>query len=258
MSAMSQPLGSMGSGQMRAAKRQRSAARPKAKPQITRARGSIVTTTAVPRVLSLKWGRGPFPPKMNTVMTYSETNILTSTLGVNANYTVRMNGPYDPNQTGTGGQPRYWDTLLGAQNTNAPYGRYCVRSAQIECWFALTTPAASSGTGQALVYLFPKGSGQTDPTTYKELMERAEAVSTLITNQGQLGKLRLNTKVTDWTDLKFGDVELWGNYNTTPTTQTYFTFGITPLDAATSVTASVNWTITYNMQLAQYNDVVDS
>jgi len=216
-----------------------------------------VRVTPRPQALSLKWGRGAFPPELHTVMSYSETNLLSSTLGTNANYTIRMNGPFDPNQTGTGSQPRYYDTLLGASDTSAPYGRYCVYSAEIQATFALTVTGASS---QAIVYLFPKGSTQTDPTTYKELMERAEAISTILSNPGAkgVGTLRMHQRVQPWVARQMYDDGLWAAYNAVPTTQAYYVLGVTPLDGTSSITCSVNWTITYHLKLGQMNDVSDS
>lgn len=244
------------SGGGRSAKRLRAA--PKGKPyRSTWVKAISVRRAAVPRPLSLKWGRGPFPPELHTVFSYSETNVLSSSLGANANYTIRMNGPYDPNQTASGTQPRYWDTLLGATDTAAPYSRYCVYSAEIQATFALTVTGATTPT---ICYLFPKGATQTDPSNYKELMERAEAISTVLSNPGArgVGTLRMHQRVQPWVARAMFDDGLWALYNAVPSQQAYFVLGIVPMDGSTSITCNVNWTITYHLKLGQMNDVADS
>ena len=60
-------------------------------------------------------------------MVYSDQFQLTCTAGALQQYTFAMNGLYDPNLTGTGSQPRYFDTLCGANTTAAPYRAYVVK-----------------------------------------------------------------------------------------------------------------------------------
>lgn len=49
------------------------------------------------------------PDELRVTLRYNETFSLTSTAGAGASYLFRGNGPFDPNQTGTGSQPTGYD-----------------------------------------------------------------------------------------------------------------------------------------------------
>lgn len=77
----------------------------------------------------------PFMRDTYCKLRYNDTATLASTAGAIAIRTYSMNSLYDPDQTGTGHQPRFYDTLCGADNTAAPYGKYRVLSAKIKVRF---------------------------------------------------------------------------------------------------------------------------
>ena len=100
-----------------------------------RRRPSRLSIYRVPRRPStgkLNWGKGPFPENLWTEVVYSDQFQLTCTAGALQQYTFAMNGLYDPNLTGTGSQPRYFDTLCGANTTAAPYRAYVVKAARMK------------------------------------------------------------------------------------------------------------------------------
>lgn len=72
-----------------------------------------------------------FPTKIITILRYIQTNTLTSTTGGIATQVFRMNGPFDPDVTGIGHQPMYWDRYA------AIYQSYRVLGSRIT---AIATP----------------------------------------------------------------------------------------------------------------------
>ena len=80
-------------------------------------------------VLSTPSVVGGFPEKLKTVLRYEEILSLTATSGVPSSYIYRGNSVFDPNQTGTGGQPANFDDLA------VHYDFYRVLSSRITCIF---------------------------------------------------------------------------------------------------------------------------
>ena len=77
---------------------------------------------------------GPFPRVKRAVLQYTQELQLNPATGTYSSNTWSVNSLYDPDYTGTGGQPRYRDTLLGAPGANAPYKYYVVHGAHITFW----------------------------------------------------------------------------------------------------------------------------
>lgn len=86
-------------------------------------------------IRSLSYNGQPFPPKLRTQFTYNWEGTLTSTSGMPNLQTFNLNSLYDPDQTGTGAQPRWRDTLLGANAGSAPYGSYTVKACKMSVKF---------------------------------------------------------------------------------------------------------------------------
>lgn len=62
-------------------------------------------------ILSPVRALGGFPDRLRTTVRYCQVLALTSTTGAVVTYAFRGNGAWDPNRTGTGGQPANWDDL---------------------------------------------------------------------------------------------------------------------------------------------------
>jgi len=105
------------------------------------ARRSIKARTpyARPRRTIMSVPRGPtnggFPETLITNMKYSDNVILTSNAGAVVGNIFRMNSLFDPDYTGTGHQPLYFDQFA------ASYGRYIVMSSKATFKF---TPVSAS------------------------------------------------------------------------------------------------------------------
>lgn len=81
-----------------------------------------------------------FPQRLTIKHRYSEVVGLTGTTGALSTYFFRCNGMFDPNQTGTGHQPYYFDQLT------AVYNHFCVVRSKITVKFNNQSAAGIGGT----------------------------------------------------------------------------------------------------------------
>jgi len=75
----------------------------------------------------------PFPSTLYKVLTYSD-DIYPLSVTVAGNPAIldyRGNSMFDPDETGIGSQPKYFDTYCGATAGTSPYGRYNVMASKI-------------------------------------------------------------------------------------------------------------------------------
>lgn len=70
-----------------------------------------------------------FPERMRVKLHYDAEYGLTSALGVCVNQIMRGNGGYDPDVTGAGGQPMWWDTYQPIYETYRIFGSSCTITA---------------------------------------------------------------------------------------------------------------------------------
>lgn len=94
----------------------------------------------------------PFPPVLYKCLTYADdTYRLVQTLtDIPVYYEYRGNSAFDPDLTGIGEQPRYFDTFCGAQGTAAPYGNYTVLASKLIIDI-YQDPAATSQAGTVFI-----------------------------------------------------------------------------------------------------------
>jgi len=93
---------------------------------------SISTYRPLERGISIRNNVYGFPKSLRTRLRYNESVNLTSTVGALAKYIFSMNGCYDPNTTGTGHQPLYFDQF------SAVYNHYTVISSKATLIFTAT------------------------------------------------------------------------------------------------------------------------
>lgn len=74
-----------------------------------------------------------FPRRLYAKLTYTEGPVdwEFSTAGVPQTQTYRINSLFDPNATGVGSQPRWFDSLCGADDSGSPYHTYLVYGARV-------------------------------------------------------------------------------------------------------------------------------
>jgi len=85
-----------------------------------------------------------FPDKYVTRLRYADQFTLTSILNTYVDNTFRCNSLFDPDYTGIGHQPMYFDQMCGTSGT-APYGKYRVLGAKIKVTFSPQTAASVAG-----------------------------------------------------------------------------------------------------------------
>lgn len=124
----------------------------------------------VARPLSMPKGMA-FPERLSNTLKYAETVDLTLSGAGGANYAFRCNGIYDPNSTGTGHQPLYYDDLTSI------YDHWTVVSSTIKVTQAINE--ASTNT-TPFTYMFNLYQDD-DATTLNGQQEYWDAKSTAVT-----------------------------------------------------------------------------
>jgi len=194
-------------------------------------------------------GRG-FPKMATMTHKYVETVQITSSIGTLTNYRFSCNGMYDPNTTGTGHQPYYFDQMA------ALYDHYCVIGAKI------TVCVANIGSADAAyrVGLFVDDDAVSSYSSIDYLAETQ--TGTFRTATALNAKpMYLSSK---WSAKKtFGgnvlsNTELQGNSSVNPSEQSFWNFAIQANTASNSVTAAVTFTIEYIAIWKEIKDVSTS
>lgn len=206
--------------------------------------------------------RQPFPPNLFTTLTYSAsyTPMAQTVSGTPIYRQFRLNSLYDPDLTGVGKQPRYTDTLLGADNTTAPYSNYRVYAAAVKAVFYPSSTNATNSNG--IVALIPKRSSVGAAATYEEILERPYAKSHFMNTlyvKPQTLKLFVKMKThLGHKDLQDVD-DSAAAYNGNPNEEVWLDVMASAIDASTGLMAvAFSITITYYVQLYTLNDVADS
>lgn len=117
-----------------------------------------------------------FPQQMFKCLTYSTGpfRLGQSVADVPAHYTMNGNSLYDPDAGLGGQQPRWFDTLCGANGGTQPYTRYQVNASKITVTiWQDPTLTGTVGSVAGIVSVLPYRSPTTTPTSFKEIMERA-------------------------------------------------------------------------------------
>lgn len=117
--------------------------------------------------------RAPFGPFKFTKMTYVEGpfNITCPGTDIPAGTSFGMNAVYDPDLSVGGSQPQYFDSMLGAANSVAPYGKYCVTGCKVTAIFT-TNSSTTAGENPGVAIWSNPGSGVFDSSQpFKDVME---------------------------------------------------------------------------------------
>lgn len=164
----------------------------------------------MPSVVSL--GRQAFPKQLSNTLKYATAVTFSLTAGAATPYAFSCNGLYDPDISGTGHQPLYFDQLM------AIYNHYTVRSSRckvssVGLYFNAATTVQMCIDDDA-----------TGPTTMSSMAERPGAVSAffnpIIENPYPLRKA-WNCRA-NFGGNPLSDPELQGTAGTNPTEQQYF------------------------------------
>ncbi len=173
--------------------------------------------TKAPSLYVNKFGTG-FPTKLRARLKYAEhVNVTSSTSGV-GNYQFRLNSLFDPNETGAGSQPRYFDQLCN----DTLYDVYLVNS----CRYAVTFVNKSDHDVQVMVKLGTQDT--TMPSTASTMWDFREtkfATSRILTSVGtNKSKTTITGKSSIWPliaqsqlSYKLDRASYQGKFDTDPT-----------------------------------------
>lgn len=144
-------------------------------PKRTLKRRSVAADALVMPNVSVRRSDFGFPETLVTTLRYADVYTLTSTAQAVAKQVFRMNSCFDPDFTGTGHQPYYFDQLA------AVYGGYCVIGSKLTATFSPITDAIATAqpSGPMVIGIVGEPNGTTSSTAYT-LLETSGAVSTLL------------------------------------------------------------------------------
>jgi len=217
-------------------------------------------------------GRGPssagFPQRLFKTFTYSGENIklYQTTTDLPVSYLFRGNSMYDPDSTGIGSQPRWYDTYLGANGLSAPYNSCTVLASKIivSIWQDPTL-SGTSGSVAGVVSVLPYPGTSTPPNSLKEVQERAFVRYKNVGNANAHAPLTLKhyckTKALYQGVNPLTNTDFMHSYNANPTKQWYWNIQAVNIITGAGVnlfSCYVTCRIKYYCMLSAINDVADS
>lgn len=211
-------------------------------------KGSGYSVTAAEKV---------FPTTKSVAFTYVQELDMLAGAGASVTDSFRSNSLYDPYAGGIGSQPRYYDTLVGANNTTAPYHQYAVAGVKAEAFMRNTS------ANHMFVAITMASATTSAPTSLAEARERPDTVVRVSGPLGsantiaKLSMYRSNGKILGYKDL-MDTADMKAVYNSNPgfDGRVYIT-AFNP-DGATSSRVKVSVKLTYYSRLFISNDVADS
>lgn len=173
--------------------------------------------SVIPRIRNPDYG---YPDKLVTKLRYVDSfNLTGSTNTVGANV-YRMNSLFDPDLTGVGHQPMYYDQFCGAVGT-APYSRYRVLSSVMTVTYtpvSLSTPGVTV-YGPFVIGLAASGSSGLYATDVSGLCEASNSTWTYLgekTGGNNVKTLKCTYNPSRDLGLDTGDDTIAAQYNANP------------------------------------------
>lgn len=170
-----------------------------------------------------------FPRKLIFKHKYAEQLALTSTTGVMAKYYFAANGLYDPNITGTGHQPLYFDQLTPI------YDHYCVIGSRIK----IKILPDSTITKPVQCVLFIDDNNASSATNAYTLIEQATGKNQLMS----VSQTKPFVLTQNWSIKKYfsgndylENTDMQGTPTTNPAELSYFVLAIQDITQSLTVT----------------------
>jgi len=177
-----------------------------------------------PRRFSRVLSRRPSVPrpvwtKRSTVvrLTYTQEVTLDPGAGLMAHHAFRANSCHDPDYTGAGHQPRYWDLMTPG------WKRYTVLGSKCRMRFVPTLSAATVATpGWFMCY--SDGNVGTPYSSAADAREDRKRIVTIgpIEGPSRTATATFSLKKTTGTKGSYGDDQMGANIGTNPMTERYF------------------------------------
>lgn len=227
------------------------------KPSIPRNPNPLVTVT-VP-------GRCPVPDVYNCQFTFSAQGNMQANGSNNysAQYIFAANSLYDPQVTGAGLQPYYYDQLIApAGGTTGIYKTYKVKSSSID----VEVSCSSNNTVPTYVWLLPISSDNASLGTVPPDLDeypRSKRI-TLTASGGSVTTSRLNNYLPIYVhenitanDWNVNDYDYQGKYTSSPQNTCYWYIVAQPAANATTVHVYFRVKMTYYCELSERNQELD-
>jgi hypothetical protein len=195
-----------------------------------------------------------FPNTKRFVLRYGTRFNLVTTTSVGAQV-FNLNSCFDPDYTGTGSQPRYFDTLCGASGGSAPYSSYRVLGAKYILRAATT---ASNTTAHVAVRVRNGGSDMSSQTQFWEAPNTKDA---LLTGAGGIGGIVCftdNVSIAPYASRDKNDPALSALYNASPSTLIQLECAQIASDDTTSLTVQYFIELLYDVEFFDLNEVSQS
>lgn len=198
-----------------------------------------------------------FPPIKNYPLTYADVIDLFPAAGLGALLTFSGNSLFDPNISGVGSQPRYFDTLCGVTSGSAPYGQYCVLATKVDCFIR----NVSSVHLQFSITMC--ATGITAPSTVQEARERPDTILRTVApllSGGSLGKVSMYRKTNSVMGVKdtMDSPNLKALSTVSPADTWVIHIAAWNADGIVAHRMKGDIRITYYSRLSRINDVLDS
>lgn len=152
------------------------------------ARLSPYTPKSIMQGFNKRDGIFGFPTSLRTKLRYVENITLQSVSGTATSNSFRANSLHDPNETGVGHQPMYFDTLT------AVYRRYVVRGSVIRVIYNAVTETAASSCWQ--VGILGQGNTTVDNTASTNCEQGHSVFADVNGRNGNSGQKVLTMKYT--------------------------------------------------------------
>lgn len=191
-----------------------------------------------------------FPKELRMKHWYVETLTLASTTGTPGFYLFRCNGMFDPNHTGTGHQPLYFDQLT------AIYDHFNVRNSKI----TLRAAVPSTNSTPVCAGIFINDDTTTTPSNAQNCCELSSAVYRVMGSKDcpEVVFTKKWSANEAFGPASLNDPELQGSASADPTEQQLYTIFVQSIDGST--TNRIDWTVTieYDAIWTELKDIASS
>ncbi len=218
---------------------------------------SAVNALAKPYMLSYC----TFPNQLTTVMRWTQDFSMTTAAGSSTVQDMRLTSLYDPNFTGAGTQPKYFDTLCGASGSTAPYGQYRVLKSYYRVQFMNGSSTSTTG-----FYGFVQPFIQNPVSSAATIAYTLDSANLAYVIGGPSGNQSSNQGISGVVDIaKFvgvkdikDDEDLLAAYNANPALNVFLRVGVRAQDDTTVFTLRVLVTLCYDVEFLSLNDAGNS
>ena len=191
--------------------------------------------------------RNGFPPRLSVQLHYESLLTLAPGAAV-ASYVFRGNSLYDPDYTGTGHQPRYFDQLTPI------YGRYKVLASSIKV--ELINGNGNSG----VIFSITPNTEIITFTSWQQASELPRSVSSQIVPVASRYPFRLSNQATTKTvcgllPYQVNDEDWSATTGSNPTQLWYWNINIASIDESSNVTVSMRVSMKYKAIMYDRLDV---